>query len=213
MATCSSLINRALRKLGRLGAGRDARTNDAQDALDVLRGMYTSWITSGTLGRLSDVIVNGDATANEGMRVIRPVGVAADVTLPETIPANYPFYPPPYGSMWPYPALYEGVDPNVRAPSDGSVVSVIDQATGTAQTWIYDGNLKFWAQIDGLTLNDQAPLSSMDPDGFAAALAVEASDQFAADVSPVTMRAANRFIWTLANKTSMPRQISQGAYF
>lgn len=213
MATCSSIINRALRKIGRLGAGRDARTNDAQDALDVLRGLYTSWITSGALGRMADVVVSGDVTAGEGQRIVRPIGVSSEVTLPETISSFTAYPPPPYGSVWPYTVLYEGVDPNVRPPADGTAVSVVDQETGTAAYWIYDGSLKLWAQIDTLGLTDTAPMSSTDPEGLAAVLAIECADQFGADVSPITARASGRFMWALTNKASMPRAIGQGAYY
>lgn len=213
MATCSSIINRALRKIGRLGAARDARVNDAQDALDVLRGLYTSWVTSGALGRMADIVVSGDVTAGEGQRIVRPIGVASEVTLPETISSFATYPPPPYGSVWPYTVLYEGVDANVRPPADGTAVSVVDQETGTASYWVYDGSLKLWAQIDTLALTDTAPMSSADPEGLAAVLALECADQFGADISPLTARAAGRFMWSLTNKASMPRAIGQGAYY
>lgn len=210
MATCSSIINRALRKIGRLGAGRDARTNDAQDALDVLRGMYLSWISSGAFGRLADVIVNADYTAGENMRVVRPIGVTATITLPDTVPMYAD--PLPYNRERLYYTNYESVDGNTRPPRDGAVVVVADQQTGTTATWVYDGTVKVWRQIDTLALDDEAPMSAGDPDGLAACLAVEASDQFAGEPSQLTVRAAIRFTTELTSAFSMPRQATQGVY-
>jgi len=210
MANCSSIINRALRKIGRLGAGRDARPADAQDALDVLRGMYLSWISSGAFGRLSDVIVSSDFTAGENMRVVRPYGVTATITLPETVPMYAD--PLPYNREREYYTNYESVDGNNRPPRDGAVVVIADQATGTTLTWIYDGSVKVWREIDTMTLTDLAPMSAGDPDGLAACLAVECADQFAGEPSQLTVRAAVRFTTELTSRFSMPRQVTQGVY-
>jgi hypothetical protein len=213
VATCSSIINRALRKLGRLGAGRDARQQDAQDALDALRGLYSSWVASGAFGRMSDIIVNADATAGENQRIVRPADVTAEITLPEAYDSAQGYPPPPYGQAWQSPVLFEGINPNIRPPRDGASVSVIDQATGTAQSWLYDGFVKRWVSIDSLTLTSEAPISGADPEGLAACLAVEVADQFSADIPPATVRAAARFMWSMTNRASQPREIGQGAYF
>ncbi len=207
MATCSSIVNRALRKIGRLGAGRDARQNDAEDALDALRGLYTAWVASGAFGRLADVVVNADFTASEHQRIVRPIGVTAEIILPDFVPSYAD--PRPYNEEIAY---YEGAEGNSRPPRDGSVVVIADQATGTIQQWIYDGTIKLWRSIDDLTLTDSAPLSFADPDGLAACLAVEVSDQFGADVPQITMMAANRFKVGLTQRFSMPRQTVVGVY-
>lgn len=212
MASVSSVINRALRKLGKLGAGRDARTNDAQDALDVLRGLYTSWIISGAFGRLSDVVVSGDFTAYENQRIVRPIGVTAEITLPDFV--SMYCEPLPYNlERDQYAGLYENVVGTSRPPRDGAVVVVIDQETGTIANWIYDGTVKIWRQIDTLGLTDEAPMSAADPEGLAACLAVECADQFGADPSPFTTRAAVRFYTAMTSRFSMPRQVAQGSYF
>jgi len=210
MATASSLINRALRKIGRLGAGRDARTNDAQDALDALRGLYLAWIASGAFGRLADVVVNADYTAGENMRVVRPIGVTATITLPDFVPMYAE--PLPYNRERQYYTNYESVDGNNRPPRDGAVVVITDQATATNQTWIYDGYVKTWREIGEMALIDNAPLSTSDPEGLAAVLAMEIADQFAGDISPTTARAAVRFTTSLTSRFSMPRQVSYGTY-
>lgn len=212
MATCSSIINRALRKIGRLGAGRDARQADAEDALDALRGLYTAWIASGAFGRLSDVVLaDGDYTAGENMRVVRPIGVTAEVTLPDFVPMYAD--PRPYDQEYPYyQSSYANVDGTNRPPRDGAVVVIADQETGTIVNWIYDGTVKIWRQIDTLTLTDEAPISVADPEGLAAVLALEVSDQFAGEPGTATARAAQRFITALTSRFSMPQQVTQGVY-
>lgn len=214
MATCSAIINRALRKIGRLGAGRDARTNDAQDALDVLRGMYVSWISSGAFGRLSDAIAVGDVTAHGNQRIIREVDSDATITLPLYVSSVPPYYLPPYGALWPWVIANNAnnINYNVKPPRDFSPVVIIDQNTGTSQTWVYDGSLKLWASIDGMTLESNAPLSDADPDGLAAELAVQIADQFAGEVSPVTISAASRFRQMLTHRYSTPRVEAYGVY-
>lgn len=211
MATCSSIINRALRKLGRLGAGRDARTNDAQDALDALRSLYTAWIASGAFGRLADVVVDADLTAYEGQRIIRPVGVTAEITLPDFVPLYID--PLPYNRERDvYDGVFEGTQGNVRPPKDGGVIVIADQATGTIANWIYDGGVKIWRQIDALGLIDEAPMSTADPEGLAACLAIEVADQFGADPNVFTANAARRFYAAMIGRFSMPRQVAQGVF-
>lgn len=214
MAACSAIINRALRKLGRLGAGRDARTNDAQDALDVLRGMYSSWISSGAFGRLSDAIAKGDVTAHGNQRIIREVDSDATITLPLYVSTVPPYYLPPYGALWPWVIANNAnnFDYNAKPPRDCSPVVIIDQNTGTAQTWVYDGTIKVWVSIDDLTLDSEAPLSHGDPDGLAAELAVQCADQFAADVQPTTQMASARFRQMLTHRFSSPRCEAYGVY-
>ena len=66
MASCRHVINGALRKLGRLGGGREPRTADAADALAALQGLYLSWIASGAFGRLRDVIAEAALVDRSG---------------------------------------------------------------------------------------------------------------------------------------------------
>lgn len=211
MATCRSTITKALRKLGVLGAGRDPRTQDEQDCLDCLRGLYIAWIASSAFGRLAEVVVTGDLTAYENQRIIRPIGVSAEITLPDFVPTYSD--PRPYDRERDvYDGVFESTDSNNRPPRDGAVIVIADQETGTIENWIYDGTIKLWRQIDNLAVTDAAPLSFADPEGLAAVLAMEVADQFGADVSPFTLRVATRFITTLTSRFSMPRQVVQGVY-
>lgn len=213
MASCSSIINRALRKLGRLGAGRDARTQDAEDALDALRGLYRSWIASGAFGRMSDIIVDGDYTAGDNQRIFIPEGVTATITLPPTMQA-WPYPNPPQYGEWPYwQGTFEGAETNLHMPKDGSAVVLSDADTGTVQTFIYDGTRKQWQLIDDLTLDSDAPHSEADPEGLAAALAIEVADQFGADIQPSTTLAASRFRSMVTNGFGQPRRLVPGVFY
>jgi hypothetical protein len=214
MATCSSIVNRALRKLGKLGAGRDARQVDAQDALDCLRGLYTSWIASGAFGRLWDVIPGAgvvDYTAHENFRIFRPAGSTWEVTLPDVVERwTYP-WPPEYG-MWPFWQPYQ-LNENARTPKDGAVVVVSDADTATTESFIYDGMSKRWQAVDGLVLTDEAPRSYSDAEGLAACLAIEVSDQFGTEVMAGTLASAQRYRQAMTHGYSSPREAAVGVYF
>lgn len=90
MATCRQTVNLALRKLGRLAAGREPRQADAQDALDALRSLYTAWIVGGAFGRLRDVCpTGGEYVASGNERVFRTSSSTFTVKLPEVIGNGY----------------------------------------------------------------------------------------------------------------------------
>ncbi|MFC0304396.1 hypothetical protein [Rhizorhabdus histidinilytica] len=85
MASCRDIVNGALRKLGKLGAGREPRLADSQDALEALRGLYRSLITSGAFGRLADIIPTGETyTAGENQRIFRNSDATLQIDLGRT---------------------------------------------------------------------------------------------------------------------------------
>jgi hypothetical protein len=210
VATARFIVNGALRKLGRLGAGREARLSDAEDTLDALRGLYQAWIASGAFGRLADVIPQTDYTASENQRVFRNSENAVQITLPEVVPmyAN----PRPYNRERATYTNYEQVDGNNRPPRDGAVVQIVDAFTGEMATFIYDGTLKRWAQIEAMSLDDEAPRSVTDPEGLRAVLAMEVADQFGAEITPTIQRQAARYTVAMTSSFSMPRETVQGVY-
>lgn len=213
MATCGDIVNRALRKLGRLGSGRDPRTVDATDTLNALRGLYTSLIAVGAFGRLSDVIPTADYVAGENERVFRDTDATLTITLPETMPMyREPRSYPDERDAWNYGTNYENVAGNVRPPRDGAVVQIADSYTGESETFVYDGSLRQWQSLDGLGLGDSAPRSSDDPEGLAAMLAMEVADQFGAELSQAAVMQANRYKSSLVNGFSRPRQAAVGVY-
>lgn len=181
MATCRSVINLALRKLGKLGAGREARLADATDALDALQAMYTAWIASGAFGRLIDIQPEGPSyTASTGQRVTRESASLVEVILPEQS-VEEPVRD--YDRWW----------PGKVTPRDGDAVVIVSLDTGLSQSWIYDGTGKVWQDVTALQLDDEAPRSIADRNGLAACLALELQDQYAAEIQPATIDQAARF--------------------
>lgn len=207
MATCRLIVSMALRKLGRLGAGREPRPADQTDVLAALQGLYRSWIEAGTFGRLSDVIPLTDMTAYENQRIIRDPSVIT-VTLPEFLPAWS--NPLPYVALW--PAVSTGTyDYNQRPPRDGAVVQLKDTVAGNVESYVYDGTLREWINIDALQLDEEAPRSG-DPHGLAACLATEIADEFGAEIGPATQRQAARYLTVLTHAYSTPRRAAVGVY-
>lgn len=208
MATCRRVVNTALRKLGRLGAGREPRPADTAECLAALQGLYTTWIDAGVFGRLGDVTPLSDYAAGENQRIVRKAGVT--ITLPErygtdSAPRTYSeertFYPS------------EGVDGNWRSPRNGAVVQIVDTAgSGLTRSYVYDRTRLQWVEIEALQLDDEAPMSAGDSEGLAAALAIEVSDTFGAEVGAGTALQATRFKYNLATNPSMPRREVQGVY-
>lgn len=207
MATCRLIVSMALRKLGRLGAGREPRVADQTDVLAALQGLYRSWIDAGTFGRLSDVVPLTDMTASENQRIIRDA-TTITVTLPEFVPALA--NPLPYGAL--YPATSSGTyDYDKRPPHDGSVVQIKDTVGGNVESYIYDGTRREWVEIDALQLDDEAPRSN-DPHGLAACLAVEVADEFGAEIGAATQRQAARFLTAITHNYSTPRRAVAGVF-
>lgn len=203
MATCRETVEGALRKLGKLGAGRSARTADLADGLSALQGLYRHLITSGAFGRLRDVIPTEDYTAGENERILRNSDDIASITLPELVPdIVYCGNPCDYGSRWVPP----GGNASDRPPRDCSVVVINDTVSGTSVEYLYDGQKAEWVDISALELDDNAPLSSRDTDGLKARLAMQIADEYGGQVPALTLQLARIFQSNLVNRWSMPRQ-------
>lgn len=210
MATCRETVNGALRKLGKLGAGREARTADATDALESLRGLYRSLINSGAFGRLADVIPTADYTAGENQRIFRNTEAVAEILLPELVDDVWPYgIIPEYGRRWVPPGQEVS---NQRPPRDCSVVVISDAISGETQEYIYDGTQRKWQGLSGLTLDDPAPLSLRDQDGLKALLAVTIADEYGGELNAATARLAAAFRSDLVHRWSMPRAPAYGVY-
>lgn len=227
MTACRAIVNTALRQLGVLGSGREARLPDATDTLSALSGLYQGWIASGAFGRLRDVLPTGtDYAAYGGERIVRDSPETLTVTLPDTVSDTWI---DDYGhqSVRHYGTVItiETVD-NITTvdvstgqpigyattPNDGAVVVITDRIGGQTQTWIYDAMIRSWQSIDNLTLDSQAP-RSQDHVGLAACVAMEVSDQFNADVKPATVMAARRYLAAMTQGFSMRRTETCGVYF
>lgn len=223
------VCNLALRKLGVLGGGRDARLSDLNDTLDALRSMYSSWVASGAFGRLWDVVPTGtNYTARGGERIYRQSADTLTVTLPELVsvcgdgddyghgPVRY------YGTNITVSTVGDITTVQVETsqpigyalpPRDGAVVVISDQVGGQTLTNIYDGTVKRWQSVEDLQLDNEAPRSAADVQGLAACLAIEVSDQFGSDVAPQTVAAAGRFKTAMVSRFGMRREEGVGVYF
>jgi len=209
MATCRAIRNLALRKLGVLGAGREPRAADGQDAFDALKALYRSMINAGAFGRLRDVVPLANYTARENERIFRQNDAALEITLPELV-ANTSCNPRPYDQEC---ACNDTLtDRNSRPPLDCSVVVIVDAFTGITTEFIYDGQVKQWQSIYDLEIDDPAPLSRRDEMGLASLLALSIADQFSSQVSEPTVSAARIFQSGLIHRWSMPARASAGVF-
>lgn len=227
MATARAIVNGALRKLGRLGAGREPRIPDQTDTLAALQALYGAWIAAGAFGRILDVVPTGTnyiARGNE--RILRTSADTLSVTLPELVSdAGFNDY------GWDRRGYYgtvitittQGSDTivdvqsaqpigRVEPPRDGSVVIITDREGGETGTWIYDGTIKRWQAVHLLQLDSEAPRSAADPEGLSAALALELADTFGAEVGPTTQRQAARFHTAMTHRFGMRREPVMGVY-
>lgn len=209
MPTCRETVNGAMRKIGRLAAGREPRAADSADGLAALQGLYRQWIVGGAFGRLADVIPTGATyVARENERVFRNSAATLSVTLPETV-ATQP-NPRSYADEV---LTYDGVGGTTRPPRDCAVVVVSDAFTGQTLEFIYDGSQRLWQAINALTLDSIAPLSARDPKGLEACLAQQIADEFGAQVGVATQFQAATYATGLTHRYSTPREASSGSYF
>lgn len=198
---CSEVINGALRKIGKLGSGREPRLADQVDTFNALVGTYRQLISQGSLGRLVDVVPTGDYTAGENERIFRNSDATNTITLPEIVsrwtqPRSYIDEVDTYG-------LYDG---SSRPPADCSVVVVSDAFTGIVADFIYDGSIKKWQSLYDLTLSDVAPLSHRNPEGLKAYLAGQVVDEFGGTMGAATMAQAAGFLSGMTHRYDSHRQ-------
>lgn len=191
MSSCLTIVNLALRKIGQLASGREARAVDRDDAFAALTAMYRAWINSGAFGRLSDVTPTADYVAGENERIFRNSDATLEITLPETVDD----------------------DGRMLTPLDTSVVVIVDAFSGTVTEFIYDGQIKAWVLLYDLAITDEAPLSRRDEQGLAACLAVAIVDEFGGELGPSTMQQAAHFKQALTTRYSMPATQTIGEYY
>ena len=227
MVAARAIVNGALRKIGRLGGGREPRTADQTDVLAALQGLYGSWIAAGAFGRIQDVVPTGETYVARGNeRILRTSADTLSVTLPELVSdAHYNDY------GWERRGYYgtvitittDGPDTIVdvqasqpigcvEPPRDGSVVVIADREGGQTGTWIYDGTIKRWQAVHLMQLDTEAPRSAADPEGLSATLALEIADTFGAEVGPTTQLQAARYRMALTHRFGMRREAAAGVY-
>ena len=211
MATCRAVVNLALRKLGVLGAGREPRASDLNDAFQALKDLYQTMIAAGAFGRLRDVVPLADYVAGENERVFRNSDNTLQITLPELVPLEARD-PRPYDQE---NAIYSAqlTNRNSRPPRDCAVVVICDAFIGTTTSFIYDGHTKQWQSLYDIAIDDTAPLAYRDAQGIAALLATTVADIFGTgELSPSTIQSAKIFQSSVVNRWSSPANAIPGSF-
>lgn len=211
--SCRDIVNGALRKIGKLAGGREPRVQDSIDALDSLRSLYSYLVNSGAFGRMVDVVPTGATyVAGENERIFRNSSATLDITLPELVrvdaycgPRSYPEEQPVYST--------DPVSSGMRPPRDCAFVAIQDAFTAQTVEYLYDGQIKLWAPIKGLTLESVAPLAERDADGLKCLLATRISDEFGGTMGDMTVRQAGQFMQALTARYSTSATIGRTEYF
>jgi len=215
------IVNGALRKLGRLGGGREPRLADQQDTLSALVGLYRSMIASGAFGRVHDLIATGATyTATPNTRIYRREEEVGQIVLPSVVDRGWwgvwdcwdrSFNSHVYDDLV-LDVNYVAPACGITTPRDGSVVIINDACSGLTRDFLYDGATQKWQMIDGMALDAEAPRSHADPQGLMAVLAMEVADQFGADLSPMILQQAARYKTAAISRFGMERQPTAGVY-
>lgn len=191
MATCREIIKRAMRRLQLVASGREPKAAEATDGLTALQDLYTTLIAAGSLGSLSPLEISADYTALEWQRITNTSGSPVTITLPESIEDG-------------------DAEGGYRAPRDRAVVLI---AGASPATWIYDAGLGAWVQIEALTLNSEAPLSTYMAGGLSAQLAVYIADEYGQQAPVATALAARSFMTAITGRHLEHRQPLEITYF
>jgi hypothetical protein len=191
MATCRDIIKRAMRRLQLVASGREPKAAEAADGLIALQELYTSLISTGALGALNPLEISADYEALEWQRITNTSGAPVTITLPESIEDSY-------------------AEGGFRSPRDRAVVMI---AGASPATWIYDAGLGAWVQIEALTLDSEAPLSTYLAGGLSAMLAVNIADEYGVEIPPSTALAARSFMATVTGRHLEQRQPLETTYF
>lgn len=183
MATCRSVITRALQQARIVPLGRDPTSKEAEAGMLALQGIYDGWATGGMFGRLTDVYKTEDYEAQPGERVF-----AAD------------------SSTITRAATVEG-DEGTRTPRDLEQISI---HVADWQHWIWTGS---WVALSGLTLDDEAPLSERDQEGLSSLLAIYLAEGFGESVGQMTASRGMRFQGRVSHKFGSTQDAVASDYF
>lgn len=193
-ATCLDIVTSALKLARVLRSGGTPSAAESEDGMACLQGLYDSWISGGMFGRLEDVYLTADDTAEEGRRYT----LAAGVTLTESTTI----------------AAEDSRDGTERAPRDLAVYESLD-SDGNRSVRLFDRTA--WVDLLDLDSSDVAPLSGRGATGLAAALATYGA--FAAmfgdtaTMNPDVRRLASQFLGSLAYKLGSTRDRKTAEYF
>jgi hypothetical protein len=190
MTTCRDVITYALRQARVISAGEEPEASEAADGLTALQAMYDGWVSGGMFGRLEDVYLTSNDTAEEGKRYLLASGVT--LTTPTTISAE------------------DSEDGEIRQPRDLSLFESVTSA-GVRSVKLYDRYQ--WVEITGLVLGSDAPLASRGVAGLSACLAQTYAEMFGASIGPQTSLLAVQFKAGLSLKLGSTRPRAAVEYY
>lgn len=197
--TVQTVINRALSKLGILGAGLTVSTNDNALCLEALIAILNKQITSGTFGDLVDITPTASPySAGENQRVINNGTIT--LTLPTSLPVQYCYND--YGIE-----AYGTDSSTTRPPRDLAVIEECRTDTHVTNTYIYDARLRQWVEINSLTYTSICPLALRDENGLACLLATNVADEFSQQPSEGIVKAAYDYQQGLADNWSQANDV------
>lgn len=170
-STVQDIIDRAMRAMGAIAAGKAASGNDAADGLRALQDTIND-LPLLMDGQWADVFLT-DASAYEaedGERIFTN-GYAATITLPAT---------------------YTDDNGQTVATQDCARVQIIGADHDQAGVWVYTASKGSWARVDELAITDDSPFGKEDDSGLAALVAVSLAGEYGAEVSEITVNRAAR---------------------
>ena len=193
-STCLDVITSALKLARVLPSGGTPSASETTDGLACLQSLYGEMVAAAMFGRLEDVYLTADDTAEEGKRYRLAAGIT--LTEPTTISAE------------------DSSTGEERAVRDLALYEKVD-STGTRTVRLYDRT--GWVNLLGLASSDIAPLESRGAMGLAALLATSgafcAMFGDTATLNPDVRALANRFRASLSYKLGSTQDRRKAEYF
>lgn len=193
MATCVEVITAAARRAGVIDRRRSIDSSDAGRLLELLEDQYLQWAAAGMFGRLTDVLVEDDYTAEEQERVVVNTASSVVVTMPATVD--------------------DDLTGDTRPPKSMAMIMVTSAYSDFQETCVYDAGFGNWVKFENLTLGGYAPLSATNKTAVVAALAVKVCDEYGLPVSTLLTREHGRGMLALTGGYAAERVESGGSYF
>lgn len=190
MATCGDVITNALKLAKVLPSGASPTAEETADGMLALQSLYDGWVAGAMFGRLEDIYLDADDTAEEGKRYFVPTGTTLTAAT----------------------STYTDADGNPRQPRDLALYESLTEA-GTRSVKLYDRTA--WVELTGLTTASDAPLASRGLMGLAACLALSGafSSMFGGQATPEIVNLARIFQAGLSYKPGSTRDRTVSEYF
>jgi hypothetical protein len=194
MATCRDIIKAAFKRARISGDLDEVRPREMDRGLQVLRDVYMGLIGSGAFGRFNDVIVTADYDAKEQDRILVNTEDAVSITYPQTVEDD-------------------SAEGGQRPPLDGAVIMTTDVYATDIVAHVYDAAYAAWTPVEGLALDDFAPLSRRYRAGLEARLAVRLADEHGVAITPELRRQEAQGILALVSRYDAPRRDMEATFY